>query len=219
MRPKGGCDVSIRVVVVDDHKVVRVGLASLIGDDSELTVSAMVGTAAEALEAVQKHKPDILLLDLRLPDRQGIDIVAEVKEVSPVTRILVLTSYGEDDVVAAAVAAGVDGFLVKTADEKLLLDTIHRLARGEPVLRTQVSEALVRHLRNAHESTVSSSVLLLTAREAQVAAFVAEGCSNREIAEKLMLSEKTVKNHISSILNKMSFKSRAQIMLSFRSIS
>lgn len=209
----------IRVLIVDDHEIVRVGLASLLADDDTIEVVGVVGTAADAVVAAHRERADVMVLDARLPDGNGIDLVPELRRASPGTRVLVLTSYTGDDTIARAVEVGVDGFVSKTTDAETLTATIHALAEGRDVLRAQVSAALIRYLqaRPAADAPVLGEEL--TAREAQIAAFVAEGLSNREIAQRVGISEKTVKNHVSSILNKMHVHRRAEIIRHFLALS
>lgn len=203
---------AIRVVIVDDHEVVRVGLASLLEDEEDIRVVALAGSAAEALAATRANEPDVLVLDVRLPDGNGIQLVPEAKAASSRTRVLVLTSYSGDDTIAEAVAAGADGFASKTTDARSLIQTIRDLADGKDVLRAQVSAALIRYLRQPDQAEPLALREQLTARESQIAAFVAEGLSNREIGERVGISEKTVKNHVSNILNKMNAHRRAEII-------
>ena len=205
----------IRVVIVDDHEVVRVGLASLLEDEEDIHVVGLAGSAAEALSATRATQPDVLVLDVRLPDRNGIHIVSEAKAASSATRVLVLTSYTGDDTIAEAVAAGADGFAPKTTEARSLVQTIRDLAQGKDLLRAQVSAALIRYLRNPGQAEPLALHERLTARESQIAAFVAEGLSNREIGERVGIAEKTVKNHVSNILNKMNAHRRAEIIHHF----
>jgi DNA-binding NarL/FixJ family response regulator len=205
---------SVSIVIVDDHAVVRVGLATVLADRPDFEVKASVGTAEEAVAAVGLHRPDVLVLDLRLPDRPGTAIVPDVRKASPTTRILVLTSYGEDRAVVEAVAAGVDGFLVKSADSGRLIAAIDDLMAGRPMLGEQVADALVRHLQAPKDSDPAVALAdQLTRREMEVVMAVSRGLSNREIGEQLGLSEKTVKNHISDILSKLGLARRAQIVV------
>lgn len=205
---------SVSIVIVDDHAVVRVGLTTVLADRPDFQVKAAVGTAEEAMAAVGLHQPDVLVLDLRLPDRPGTAIVPDVRRLSPATRILVLTSYGEDRAVVEAVAAGVDGFLVKSADSGRLIAAIDDLMAGRPMLGEQVADALVRHLQAPEDTNLAVALAdQLTRREMEVVMAVSRGLSNREIGDQLGLSEKTVKNHISDILSKLGLARRAQIVV------
>ncbi len=203
---------STTVVIVDDHEVVRIGLSHVLDSALGFEVVAVAGSAAEGLEAVERCRPDVLVLDVRLPDRPGIAIVDDVRRLSPATRILVLTSYGEDRAVVEAVAAGVDGFLVKTTDSAALIDAVRALADGRPLLREQVADALVRYVQGGAPGAREESEPL-TQREREIAAAAAGGRSNREIAAMLGLSEKTVRNHVSEILSKLGLDRRSQIAL------
>ncbi len=206
----------IRVVIVDDHEVVRVGLASLLRDTVDFVVDAMAGSAAEAIAAVGRHRPDVVILDIRLPDRSGLDIVPELRRIAPATKIVVLTSYGEDHAMVAAAATGVDAFLTKTVDSEKLCSAIRAVAEGRQVLRDQVADALLRYVRNGEAGMRPETLTqALTPREVEVARAVALGLSNREVAERLALAEKTVKNHVSDILDKLGLSRRAQIVALF----
>ena len=203
---------AIRVVIVDDHKVVRVGLAAVLSSVSGIDVVDMVGTAAEAVEAVRRHLPDVVVLDLRLPDSPGTTVIGPIRECSPSTRILILTSYGEDRAILASVRAGVDGFLAKTVDSEAFVEAVRGLAEGRALLRDEVADALLRIVRGTDDLESSDPVRsALTLRELEVARAVAEGLSNREIGERLRIAEKTVKHHVSEILAKLGLVRRGQI--------
>ena len=201
---------SIRILIVDDHEVVRVGIASVLQDAPDLEVAAMVGTAAEALEAAGCLQPDVVLLDLRLPDRPGISIVGDLRHLAPEMRVVVLTSYGQDRAVVAALAAGVDAFLTKTADSGALIDTIRSVRAWRSVIQEGSADALRQYMREARGRS-SPVPTTLTAREMEAACAVAEGLSNREVGERLNLREKTVKNHVSEILSKLGAARRSQV--------
>ena len=209
------------VMVVDDHEIVRVGLASVLADAQEFELLALVGTAHDAIEALGQHRPNVLILDARLPDGSGLDIVPKIRELAPGTRILILTSYGEERAVIEAVAAGVDGFLVKTADSRALIEAVLALAQGRPILREQVADSLLRFVRREGSDQAPSHPPLLerlTPREMEVAALVANGFSNAEVGLRLGITEKTVRNHVSDVLSKFGMERRTQIMMALRDL-
>lgn len=201
---------AVRILIVDDHEVVRIGIASLMHDAKDLEVAAMAGTAAEALEAAALVRPDVVVLDLRLPDRPGTAIVGDLRILLPQVRIVVLTSYGQDRAVVAALAAGVDAFLTKTADSDALVDTIRAVRAGRSVIQAGSADTLRQYVRGTRARALPSPASL-TARETEVACAVAEGLSNREVGALLHLSEKTVKNHVSEILSKLGAVRRSQV--------
>lgn len=209
----------IRILVVDDHEVVRVGLASVLGDVPDFQVTALVGTAEAAVSAAALHHPDVVLLDLRLPDRPGTAIVGELRQAAPNVKIVVLTSYGQDRAIVATMAAGVDAFLTKTADTESLITTIRSVLAGYTILHERAAAALVRYVQAGEGVGDNAPIAALTRRELDVARAVAEGLSNREIGERLNLSEKTVKNHVSEILDKLALVRRSQIVKVFGPLS
>jgi len=202
--------VAVRILIVDDHEVVRVGIASVLEDAADFEVVGMAGTAAEALEQAQAVQPDVVVLDLRLPDRPGTSIVQELRRLASGVRIVVLTSYGQDRAVVAAMAAGVDAFLTKTANSDALVDTIRTVLSGRSVIQEPSADVLWQYVRSTRTQT-SPMPAVLTPRELEVALAVAEGLSNRQVGERLHLSEKTVKNHVSEILSKLGAARRSQI--------
>lgn len=202
--------VAARILIVDDHEVVRVGIASVLEDASDFAVVAMAGTAAQALSAAAEVHPDVVVLDLRLPDRPGTSIVPDLRRLVPGVRIVVLTSYGQDRAVVASMAAGVDAFLTKTANSDALVDTIRVVLAGRSVVPEASADVLWQYVRSAHSRTAPLGAVL-TPRELEVALAVAEGLSNRQVGERLHLSEKTVKNHVSEILGKLGAARRSQV--------
>ena len=201
---------AVRILIVDDHEVVRVGIASVLEDASEFEVCGMAGTAEEALGLAAELRPDVIVLDLRLPDRPGTGIVADLRRLAPGVRIVVLTSYGHDRAVVAAMAAGVDAFLTKTANSDALVDTIRTVLAGRSVIQEPSADVLWQYVRSARGQTAPVPAVL-TPREMEVALAVAEGLSNRQVGDRLHLSEKTVKNHVSEILSKLGAARRSQL--------
>ena len=192
----------IRVVIVDDHPIVRVGLAGLVESADDLEV---VGTGATGLDAVAlatSLTPDVVLMDLRMPDLDGDEATARILAAVPTTRVVILTTYESDDAILGAIGAGASGYLLKAAPEAELLAGIRAVAAGEVALAPSVSRALVRRA-GAPAQTVQ-----LTGRELDVLRLVATGLSNREIGAHLHLGEATVKSHLLHVFAKLDVKSR-----------
>ncbi len=203
----------VRILIVDDHALVREGLASVLGDVADFEVVGTAGTAAEALSQAEALSPDVVVLDLRLPDRPGTAIVADLRTLVPAVRVVVLTSYGQErGVVVAAMAAGVDAFLTKSANTDALVDTIRTVLAGRAVFQGASADTLRQYVR-ATRAQDAPALSVLTPRELEVALAVAEGLSNRQVGERLQVSEKTVKNHVSEILSKLGANRRSQIPL------
>lgn len=192
----------IRVVIVDDHPIVRAGLVGLVDSADDLDV---VGTGATGLDAVRlatELNPDVVLMDLRMPDLDGDEATARILSAVPATRVVILTTYETDDAILRAIGAGASGYLLKAAPEAELLAGIRAVAAGEVALAPSVSRVLVRRAANPAPPVV------LTPRELDVLRLVAEGFSNREIGERLHLGEATVKTHLLTAFPKLGAKTR-----------
>jgi NarL family two-component system response regulator LiaR len=202
---------SIRVLIVDDHAVVREGLRALIDVDPELE---LIGEAADGVEAVQKARslqPDVILLDLVMPRKGGIEAIGEIKQENPGARILVLTSFAEDDKVFPAIKAGALGYLLKDSSAQELLRAIRDVHQGEPTMHPTIARKLMRELQRPPDLPPTEDPL--TEREVEVLRFVAQGLSNQEIADVLVLSERTVRTHVTNILTKLHLANRTQAAL------
>ena len=201
----------IRILAADDHAVVREGLRALIDTEPGMV---LVGEAKDGAEAVQKARalePDVVLLDLVMPRKSGIEAIGEIKDAMPATRILVLTSFAEDDKVFPAIKAGAHGYLLKDASPGELLQAIREVDRGEPSMHPTVARKLMLELQRS--SKLPPTEEPLTEREAEVLGLVAQGLTNQEIADKLFVSERTVRTHVSNILSKLHLANRTQAAL------
>jgi DNA-binding NarL/FixJ family response regulator len=200
----------LRIVLVDDHEVVRLGLRTLLERQPDLMVVGEAETANEAIRAVESLAPDVVVLDIRLPGRSGVEACAEIKRRRPETKIVVLTSYAEDEVLLDAIAAGAEGYVLKQVGSDDLVQALRRVGRGEKLLDPRLTKQVFAKLREMRERERAEAFADLSERELRVLALVAEGKTNREIGKALYLSEKTVRNYVSDILAKLGHASRAQ---------
>lgn len=201
----------IRILIADDHAVVRKGLQTLIASEPGMI---MVGEAADGIEAVlhaRSLKPDVILLDLMMPRLDGLGAIQQIKQENPAARILVLTSFAEDDKVFPAIKAGALGYLLKDSSPDQLLQAIRDSHQGKSSLDPAVAVKLIREINRPSDLPLSADPL--TEREINVLKLVAQGRTNQEIAEALVISERTVGNHISSILSKLHLANRTQAAL------
>lgn len=202
----------IRVAVVDDEELVRDGLAAIVGSAPDLEVVATAGDADSALESVRRTSPDVVLMDVRMPGRDGIDATREIVALGGQTRVLVLTTVELDEVVLAALRAGASGFLLKSVPREQLWGGIRAVAAGDALLAPRITQRLIeRHL--AQEPRGNGSSLGLTERQADVVRGVARGLSNKEIAAELHLAETTVKGYVSEVLARHHLRDRTQLVV------
>lgn len=193
----------IRVLVVDDHPVVRAGIEALLSAAEDVTVAATAGSGAEAVALAARLRPDVVLMDLRMPEMDGDEATALILRQDPDARIVVLTTYESDDAILRAIGAGASGYLLKAAPEQELLAGIRAVAAGEVALAPSVSRVLVRQAAQPAPPT-------LTARELEVLRLVAQGLSNRAIGERLFLGEATVKTHLLHAFTKLEVRDRTR---------
>lgn len=201
----------ISVFLADDHAVVRAGLEALIGTEEQMTV---VGTAADGQDAIEKVAlvdPDVILLDLQMPRKSGIEAISAIKTVNPQARILVLTSFSDDDKVFAAIKAGASGYLLKDATPEELLEAIRQVHSGKSSLAPEIARKVIQELNRP--SPLPPTEEPLTEREVEILQLVARGFSNQHIAEALVISERTTRTHISNILAKLHLANRTQAAL------
>ena len=202
----------IRVLIVDDHPIVREGLQALISTESNLLLAGEATTGKEAIRLVDELEPDVMLLDLIMKPVSGIEVIHQIKSLGLDVKILVLTSFGNEDLVFQAVKAGAQGYLLKDTPPKLLVQAIHDVYHGMPSLAPSVATQLIQELQEApHHATNESRVL--TERETLILKHVAQGLTNQEIADKLIISERTVRTHMANILRKLHLANRTQAAL------
>ena len=204
-------DESIRVVVADDHAVVREGLRGLIGSEPGMELVGEAADGAEAVLMARTLQPDIILLDMVMPRKTGLEAINEITAENPDARILVLTSFAEDDKVFPAIKAGALGYLLKDSSPQELLQAIREVSRGESSLHPTIARKLIQEL--SQPSDLPPAQEQLTAREVEVLRLVAKGLANQEIGDRLVISERTVRNHVSNILGKLHLANRTQAAL------
>jgi DNA-binding NarL/FixJ family response regulator len=200
----------LRLLVVDDHEVVRQGLVSLLDRREHFQVVAEAGTAAEAVEMARKFEPDLVVMDVRLPDGSGIEACREIRAEFPATRVVILTSYPDEEAVLSAIIAGASGYLLKQIRSRDLVSALESVGRGESLLDPAVTEKVLDRVRRIATGTYTDEMAQLTQQEQKILLLVAEGKTNKEIASEVFLSDKTVKNYVSSILSKLNLERRAQ---------
>lgn len=196
----------MKVLLVDDHPMFRDGLRAALTTSEQVDVVEEAGTVAEAVATCERSRPDVVLMDLQLPDGNGIDATKVILERQPDTLVIVLTMTGDDDAVFAALAAGARGYLLKGADRAAILAAVAGVARGEAILGAGVAERVIAHF--AQPGPHSTPLPELTDREREVLRLVADGLTNQAIAERLFVSPKTARNHVSNILMKLQVGSR-----------
>ncbi|HET7677916.1 MAG TPA: response regulator transcription factor [Candidatus Limnocylindrales bacterium] len=201
----------LRVQVVDDHEIVRQGLVALLDRRPGFQVVAEAGTAAEAVEAARRFRPDLVVMDVRLPDGSGIEACREIRAELPETRVVILTSYPDEEAVLAAIVAGASGYLLKQVRARDLLAALEAVGAGQSLLDPAVTEKVLERVRRIATGKQPDEFAQLTQQEQRILLLVAEGKTNKEIAAEVFLSDKTVKNYVSSILSKLNLERRAQV--------
>lgn len=200
----------LRLLLVDDHQVVRVGLRAVLESEPDIEVVAEAATAAQAVQQAGEWQPDVVIMDVRLPDRSGLAACQEIRQRWPRIQVLVLTSYADEELVLEAISAGAAGYILKQLDTNELVKLVHAVARGDAVLDPLVTQKLLQRVRRAEHESHESAFRELSERELDVLALVAEGKTNAEIAAQLNLSEKTVGHHVSTILSKLNLTNRIE---------
>ena len=198
----------IRTFLVDDHELVRRGISDLLSAQPDIDVVGEAATAAQARARIRATTPDVVILDVRLPDGSGIDVCRDVRSESPTTRCIILTAYDDDEAIYAAVLAGASGYVLKDIRGSGLVDSIRAVAAGKSLLDPTLAARVVERISSHHSQ--DPRLDSLGRREQQILTLIAEGMTNRQIGDSLSLAEKTVKNYVSSLLSKLGLQRRTQ---------
>jgi DNA-binding NarL/FixJ family response regulator len=201
----------IRVLLCDDHELVRKGVRTLLESDLTIDVVGEASSADEAVVLAAKTEPDVVVMDVRMPGRSGVEACRDIRAARAETKVLMLTSFTDDEALFTAIMAGASGYLLKNIGGTDFVRDIHRVARGESLLDPAVTERVLARLRGDFGPTAGETGDDLTAQERRVLNLMAEGLTNRQIGEKIHLAEKTVKNYVSNILMKMGLSRRAEV--------
>ncbi|HEX6946397.1 MAG TPA: response regulator transcription factor [Acidimicrobiia bacterium] len=199
---------ALKVLLVDDHEVVRTGLRALIDSQEDMEVVGEAATAEEAVRRVGYDSPDVVVLDVRLPDRSGVEACREIRQRFPDVKVLMLTSFADEEALMAAILAGASGYVLKRVKSSDLIGDIRKVGAGESLLDPQMVDRLFHRLRSGSEDDELLS--RLTKQERRIVQYIAEGLTNRQIAEEMFLAEKTVKNYVSTLLAKLGMSRRSE---------
>lgn len=200
----------LKIMLVDDHEVVRLGLKSLLSNYSNFEVIAEAGSANEAVQRAQEFKPDVIVMDIRLPGKNGIEATREIIEILPDTKIVMLTSFAEDELLFDAINAGACGYVLKQIGSNDLINALETIGRGESLLDPALTQKVFRRVREASRKATDEAFASLSDQEIRILSHIAEGQTNKEIASAIFLSEKTVRNYVSSILSKLNLRTRSE---------
>jgi DNA-binding NarL/FixJ family response regulator len=198
----------IRVFLVDDHEIVRRGVGALLSAEPDIEVVGEAATAAQARSRVGAIRPDVALLDVRLPDGSGIDVCRDLLSADPGIRCIMLTAYDDDEAIYAAVMAGASGYIIKDIRSGGLIESVRKVAAGHTLMDPSLKRRVVDRMRD--EGNEDPRLATLSEREREVLALIADGLTNRQIGAQLSLAEKTVKNYVSSMLSKLGLQRRTQ---------
>jgi two-component system, NarL family, response regulator DevR len=206
----GAPDAPIRILIADDHEVVRIGLASLLDGQPGLQVVAQAESGEEAVRLARRHRPDVVVMDIRMPNGSGIDACRTITAEMDGMPVIMLTSHADSEALFDAIDAGASGYVLKRIGTTELIDAVRTVAAGGSLLDPTMTRRVLDRLRNASRVEEAGAFSELTDQERRVLAIIADGSSNREIAERMGLAEKTVRNYVSSILAKLALASRSQ---------
>jgi DNA-binding NarL/FixJ family response regulator len=205
----------IRVLIADDDDLMRAGLIELLGADTTIEIVGQAATGREAIEQARQLEPDVVLMDVRMPDLDGIAATAELTRAAPTIRVLILTTFEQDDYIYRALRAGASGFLLKRTRPEDLIAAVHTIAAGEALLSPSVTRRVIERLaaQPAAADLDGQALAALTARETDVLALLARGLTNREIATTLVVEESTIRTHVKRVLAKLELRGRVQAVI------
>ncbi|KXS45738.1 MAG: putative NarL family two-component system response regulator [Candidatus Frackibacter sp. T328-2] len=198
----------VKIILVDDHEVVRAGLTTILERKPEFEVVAQASSGQEAIKQAGQHEPDVILLDIRMPSDSGIEVCEEICDRHPDTKIIMLSSYTNDEVIVKSIMAGACGYILKEINGQELIEAVEAVNRGESLLDPKITQKVLEHMRKSNSK--DSKEEKLTEREEAILEFLAEGLTNREIAKQVHLAEKTVRNYVSKILKKLELNNRVE---------
>jgi len=201
---------AIRILIADDHEVVRIGLAALLDAQEGFEVVGQAGSGSEATRLARQHRPDVVVMDIRMPNGSGIDACRAITTELDATPVIMLTSHADSEALFDAIDAGASGYVLKRVGSTELVDAVRSVARGESLLDPAVTRRVLDRVRNASRLEEAGAFADLTEQERRVLAHIADGASNREIAARMGLAEKTVRNYVSNVLAKLALESRSQ---------
>jgi DNA-binding NarL/FixJ family response regulator len=201
---------TLKILLVDDHEVVRLGLKSLLSRNKQFQVVAEASNASEALDRVARYQPDVVVMDIRLPGKNGIEATREIVAQHPDIKVIMLTSYAEDELLFDAIAAGASGYVLKQIGSNELVTALEKIGRGESLVDPALMQKVFARVREASRKAEDEAFADLSEQELKILALVAKGKTNKEIADSVFLSEKTVRNYVSSILSKLNLATRSE---------
>ena len=201
---------ALRIMLVDDHEVVRQGLRALLESENDLDVVAEAGDGNQAIDTARAHEPDVVVMDVRMPDMSGVEACRGIRDLRPETQVIMLTSYSDDEALFNSIMAGAAGFVLKQIRGSDLVDAIRKVGSGQSLLDPSVTRRVLERLRKSKYDDTDPKLARLSPQEDRILDMVGLGLTNRQIAEKIHLSDKTVKNYVSSILSKLEVHRRSE---------
>jgi len=201
---------ALRIMLVDDHEVVRQGLRALLESENDLDVVAEAGDGNQAIDTARAHEPDVVVMDVRMPDMSGVEACRGIRDLRPETQVIMLTSYSDDEALFNSIMAGAAGFVLKQIRGSDLVDAIRQVGSGQSLLDPSVTRRVLERLRKSKYDDTDPKLARLSPQEDRILDMVGQGLTNRQIAEEIHLSDKTVKNYVSSILSKLEVHRRSE---------